>query len=165
MKDGQLYWIKLLNAKFSINHYGTSRPTEVTSIAVMEVTPNSPNSSTLGKVIKQITVPHILYKDSSMRGKGFKHFLFQENTPFLQRIPSSLTSPSEDFWPVSTGPLWFSVLCITGYSPKIIARVLSTHWYSRNHQIALWKLRGKRDFPTFCFKTNPLVRYSLTSFP
>ena len=117
MKDGRVHQIKLLNTKFYINYYGTGHPTEVTSIAVMEVTPNSPNSSTLGKVIKQITVPHILYKDSSMRGKGFKHFLFQENTPFLQRIPSSLTSPSEDFWPVSSD----SMFLFTGYNPKIIS--------------------------------------------
>ena len=54
----------------------------------MEVTPNSPDSSTLGTVIKQITVPHILYKDSSMRGKAFKHFylrnysLLTENSKF-----------------------------------------------------------------------------------
>ena len=74
MKDGRVHWIKLLSAKFYINYYGTSRPTEVTSIAIMEVTPNSPNSSTLGTVIKQITIPHILYKDSSMRGKAFRHF-------------------------------------------------------------------------------------------
>ena len=61
---------------------------EVTSIAIMEVTPNSPNSSTLGTVIKQITIPHILYKDSSMRGKAFRHFylrnysLLTENSKF-----------------------------------------------------------------------------------
>lgn len=124
MKDGQVQRIKLLSAKFYINYYGTSRPTEVTSIAVMEVTPNSPDSSTLGMVIKQITVTHILYKDSSMRDKGFRHFLFQENTPFLQRIPSSLTSPSKDFWPIS----FDSVFLFTGYSPKIISiRNLSTY--------------------------------------
>ena len=67
MKDGRVYWIKLLSAKFYINYYGTIRPIEVTSIAVMEVTPNSLDSSTLGTVIKQITVPLILYKDSLMR--------------------------------------------------------------------------------------------------
>ena len=50
-------------------HHGTAHPTQVTSIAVMEVTPNSLDSSTLGTVTKQITIPHILYKDSSMKGK------------------------------------------------------------------------------------------------
>ena len=40
----------------------------------MEVTPNSPDSETLGTVIKQITVLHILYKNSPMKGKGFKKF-------------------------------------------------------------------------------------------
>ena len=74
MKDGRVHRIELLSAKFYINYYGTSRPTEVTSVAVMEVTPNSPDSSTLGTVIKQITIPHILYKDSSMKGKAFRHF-------------------------------------------------------------------------------------------
>ena len=78
MKNGWVHWIKLLSAKFYINYYGTSRPTEVTSIAVMEVTPNSPDSSTLGTVIKQITVPHILYKDSSMKGKAFRHFYLRK---------------------------------------------------------------------------------------
>ena len=60
------------------NYYGTSRPSEVTSIAVMEVTPNSPDSSTLGTIIIQITVPHILYKDSSMKGKAFRHFYLRK---------------------------------------------------------------------------------------
>ena len=78
------------------NYYGTSRPSEVTSIAVMEVTPNSPDSLTLGTVIKQITVPHILYKDSSMRGKAFKHFylrnysLLTENSKFTNFIIGGL---------------------------------------------------------------------------
>ena len=78
MKDGRVHRIELLSTKFYINYYGTSRPTEVTSIAVMEVTPNSPDSSTLGTVIKQITVPHILYKDSSMKGKAFRHFYLRK---------------------------------------------------------------------------------------
>ena len=78
MKDGRVHRIELLSAKFYINYYGTSRPTEVTSIVVMEVTPNSPNSSTLGTIIKQIIVPHILYKDSSMKGKGFRQFYFEK---------------------------------------------------------------------------------------
>ena len=92
MKDGRVHWIKLLSAKFYINYYGTIRPTEVTSIAVMEVIPNSLDSSTLGTVIKQITVPHILYKDSSMRGKAFRHFysrkysLLTENSKFTNFI-------------------------------------------------------------------------------
>ena len=78
------------------NYYGTSHPSEVTSIAVMEVTPNSPDSSTLGMVIKQITVPHILYKDSSMKGKAFRHFYLRkysfltENSKFTNFIIGEL---------------------------------------------------------------------------
>ena len=67
-------------------HHGTTRPTQVTSIAVMEVTPNSPNSSTLGTVTKQITVPHILYKDSSMKGKGIQTISFFERIPESSRV-------------------------------------------------------------------------------
>ena len=37
--------------------------------------PNSPNSSTLGTVTKQIIVPRILYKASSMKGKGIQTIL------------------------------------------------------------------------------------------
>ena len=40
--------------------------------------PNSPDSSTLGTVTKQITVPHILYKASSMKGKGIQTISFFE---------------------------------------------------------------------------------------
>ena len=78
------------------NYYGTSHPSEVTSIAVMEVTPNSPDSSTLGMVIKQITVPHILYKDSSIKCKSFRHFYLRvysfltENTKFTNFIIGGL---------------------------------------------------------------------------
>ena len=59
-------------------HHGTAHPTQVTSIAVMEVTPNSTDSSTLGTVTKQITALHILYKDSSMKGKPFRKFYFEK---------------------------------------------------------------------------------------
>ena len=96
MKDGRVHWIKLLSAKFYINYYGTICPTEVTFIAVMEVTPNSPDSLTLGTVIKQITIPHILYKDSSMRGKAFRHLysrkysLLTENSKFTNFIIGGL---------------------------------------------------------------------------
>ena len=40
----------------------------------MEVTPNSPDSETLGTVIKQIIVLHTLYKNSLMKGKRFRKF-------------------------------------------------------------------------------------------
>ena len=127
MKDGRVHWIELLSAKFYINYYGTSRPTEVTSIAVMEVTPNSPDSSTLGTIIKQITVPHILYKDSSMKGKAFRHFYLRkysfltENSKFTNfTIGGLLAGPHRS-------PL-IQCSCFTGYSPKIIiVRDLSTY--------------------------------------
>ena len=118
------------------NYYGTSHPSEVTSIAVMEVTPNSPDSSTLGMVIKQITVPHILYKDSSMKGKAFRHFYLRkysfltENSKFTNfTIGGLLAGPHRS-------PL-IQRSCFTGYSPKIIIiRDLSTYWYPRNYQLA-----------------------------
>ena len=65
-------------------HHGTALPTYVTSIAVMEVTPNSTDYSTVGTVTKQITIPHVLYKDSSMKGKAFRHFYLRKYSFFTE---------------------------------------------------------------------------------
>ena len=107
-------------------HHGMACPTQVTSIAVMEVTPNSPDSSTLGTVIKQITVPHILYKDSSMKGKSFRQFYLRKYSFLTESskvtnfiIGRLLASPCQS-------PL-IQCSCVTGYSPKIIVRVSSTY--------------------------------------
>ena len=83
----------------------------------MEVTPNSPNSLTLGMVIKQITVPYILNKDSSMKGKSFRHFYLREyfflteNSKFTNFIIGGLLAGPH------RSPL-IQCCCFTRYSPK-----------------------------------------------
>ena len=108
-------------------HHGMARLTQVTSIAVMEVTPNSPNSETLGTVIKQITVLHTLHKNSPMKGKGFRKFYSKKLLlPYRKKkvtnliIGGLLADPHRS-------PLT-QCCCFTRNSPKItIVRDTSTY--------------------------------------
>ena len=68
-----------------------------------------------------------------MKGKGIQTISFLREYFFLTE--SSKVTNLIIRWFLA-GPLWFCVLCITGDSPKINVRVLSTHWYPRNHQLA-----------------------------
>ena len=88
-------------------------------IAVMEVTPNSSNPSTLGTVIKHITVLHTLYKNSLMKDKAFSQFCLKKILlPYREKkvtnfiIRGLLAGPHRS-------PL-IQCSCFIGNSPKII---------------------------------------------
>ena len=103
----------------------------------MEVTPNSPNPSTLGTVIKHITVLHTLYKNSPMKDKAFSQFYLKKILlPYREKkvtnfiIRGLLAGPHRS-------PL-IQCSCFIGNSPKIIiVWDSSTYWYSRNYHTSL----------------------------
>lgn len=53
-------------------------------MAVMEVTPYLPDSLIIGTVIKQITVSHMLYKQSSKKGRGIQTLFWRNNLLFTE---------------------------------------------------------------------------------
>ena len=75
------------------------------------------------------------------RGKAFRLFI-SEITSFLLGITNSLTSSSEDFWPIPTGPLWLTI-CFQDQALRLL--VLGTYQSTDFPGTISWRRLWERD--------------------